>query len=225
MRFIRILSFLLLLSCLLSSCLSTQPTTDDSTSTPQTNESTTEAITTEPIETVWLDALSAADYLTLSAEELVALIPSDTAIKEALVPLSESLIAHYEQNGLFHLSAPPDEMPYQADALAINSNIIPHLLAYGHRSEVLSADMKANEDAYIAQGYQPGAWQKELHRARVLRDLACALMGVTLSERTDFLNDLTDKGIDVLITEDGAVATNHSVRILRLYCYTLNTGS
>jgi len=399
MRFIRILSFLLLLSCLLSSCHATQPTTDDSTSTPQTNESTTEAITTEPIETVWLDALpdvdyfalseeelwalvpeneeliqqivdiyryvaeheqdalaqhwaqaspspegcpgraqvlslaeidllipyllkvakdgiahyyaltnateafdpaernhamtiarwtryialdlfceeatshwntirteilesdrtaaekdllladaklrvfltayregnagvdhpldalTGADHLVFSAEELVALIPSDTAIEEALVPLSESLIAHYEQNGLFHLSAPPDEVPYQADALAIDPNIIPHLLAYGHRSEVLSADMKANEDAYVAQGYTPGAWQKELHRARVLRDLACALMGVTLSERTDFLNDLTDKGIDVLITEDGAVATNHSVRILRLYCYTLKTGS
>ncbi len=204
---------------LLSACNTAQtPPADSTSATSKPVESTTEAVTTEPVETVWLDALSTADYLTLSAEELIALIPSDAAIEEALVPLSESLIAHYEQNGLFHLSAPPDEVPYQADAVAIDPNIIPHLLAYGHRSEVLSADMKENEDTYVAQGYQPGAWQKELNRGRVLRDLACALMDVTLSERTDFLNGLTDKSIDVLTTGNGAVATNHSIRILRLYC-------
>jgi len=133
MRFIHLLSFLLLLSCLLSSRLSTQPTTDDSTSTPQTNESTTEAVTTEPVETVWLDALPDVDYFALSEEELWALVPENEELIQQIVDIYR-YVAEHEQDALAQhwaqASPSPEGCPGRAQVLSLAEIdlLIPYLL-------------------------------------------------------------------------------------------------
>ncbi len=152
MRFIRILSLLLLLSCLLSSCLSTQPTTDDSSSsTPQANESTTEAVTTEPVETVWLDALPDVDYMNLSEEELWALVPADAAWITKVQSIVNLLEDEYRNGELEYSSI---FYAHRENAIALGDMVIPYLLRYARETHIELETLRKSDELDDVEAFE-----------------------------------------------------------------------